>query len=133
MCLLCRKCNSDDHLLRDCDRLTFAERVRFASLILLSDSICSDSEEFYHALDIAQQYESLSGIPAYRIYCDHIYSTSDLLPSTELFGLGDVVPKGLGTAIIRVPIDNSGIFLEYVTGFVNVGIRQKSSTEYGSA
>ena len=56
MRLLCRKCGSDEHLLRDCHKLSAAQRIRFSKLILLSEFVCSDSDECDHALDIAQQY-----------------------------------------------------------------------------
>ena len=58
--LLCRKSGSDELVLRDCDQLSPANRVRFSELILLSESVCSESGECNHALDIAQKYDDAS-------------------------------------------------------------------------
>ncbi len=42
----------------------------------------------------------------------------DLIPSHERFRLGNVIRRSLGTAIIKIEIQNNGHFLEYVTDIV---------------
>ena len=56
MRLLCRNCDSDTLFLRECDKLTSTQRIRFASTVLLTESICSDSDECNHALDVIQGF-----------------------------------------------------------------------------
>ncbi len=64
----------------------------------------------------------MAGLPAFKRYCAHTYGSLDLIPSYERFKLGVAILNSLGTAIIRVPIDNRGNYLEYVTDVVDVDI-----------
>lgn len=60
MRILCRKCGSDDHLLRVCNQMSSTQRIRFSSVLLLADSVCSDSDECNRALGIAQKCDDAS-------------------------------------------------------------------------
>eukprot|EP00171_Calliarthron_tuberculosum_P023868 IDg23868t1 len=66
--------------------------------------------------------KSIAGLPAYTRYCEHSHKPIDLIPSQEKFKLGKGIHKSLGTTLIRMPIDNSGNYLEYETDVVDVDI-----------
>eukprot|EP00171_Calliarthron_tuberculosum_P005849 IDg5849t1 len=57
MLMLCRKCDSEYHLLRDCDKLTQVHKSSFAKHILCVESISSGSEECIEALDVIQDFD----------------------------------------------------------------------------
>ena len=56
MCLLCRLCHSDSHLLRECPKLSPSERVQLAKRVYAVDSLASDSDECSWALDEIQDF-----------------------------------------------------------------------------
>ena len=58
--LLCRNCKSDEHLLRDCDKLSNAKRISFAASVLCTETVLADSDECNHALEIVQGLDDAS-------------------------------------------------------------------------
>lgn len=66
--------------------------------------------------------KSLSGLPAYKRYCNKDHFPLNLRSSTECFKLGNSIHSSLGTAFTRMPVHNFGNFLEYETDVMNVDI-----------
>ena len=59
MRLLCRKCLSDQHLLRDCPQLTPAERVHLVKSVFRVENVASDSLECDACPDEVQEFDDL--------------------------------------------------------------------------
>ena len=56
MCLLCRLCHSDSHLLKECPKLSPSKRVQLAKRVYEVDSLASDSDECSWAPDEIQDF-----------------------------------------------------------------------------
>ena len=66
--------------------------------------------------------KSTACLPSFHQYCSFIRSYTYLILSQELFLLGGIVYRILGTSTIRFPIDSKWNFLEYVTDIIDLDI-----------
>ena len=66
--------------------------------------------------------KSVSGINAYLRYCKHAHVTPSLVPSKDHFKFGVDGYASLGTADIRMPIDEQGNFLEFPINVTNADV-----------